>query len=43
VAFVPVIGDTAVEQNETFFLNLAAPVQATINDGEAVCTIVNDD
>ncbi len=36
-------GDTAVEGTEEFFLNLSNPVNATIADGQAVCTIVDDD
>ena len=40
---VPVIGDTAVEANETFTVTLIAPVGATIADGAATGTITNDD
>ncbi len=40
---VSVNGDTAVEANETFFVNLSAPVNATINDGQGQGTIQNDD
>jgi Domain of unknown function (DUF4082)/Bacterial Ig-like domain/Calx-beta domain len=40
---VPVVGDTLVESNETFFLNLSSPVNATIADAQGVGTIVNDD
>jgi ribosomal protein L35AE/L33A len=40
---VPVVGDTSVEPNETFFLNLSNPVNATISDAQGVATIVNDD
>jgi len=36
-------GDTAVEGTEQFFLNLSNPVNATIADGQAVVTIVDDD
>jgi hypothetical protein len=37
------IGDTVVEGNEQFFLNLSNPVNATIADGQAVATIIDDD
>jgi Ca2+-binding RTX toxin-like protein len=41
---VPVFGDTAVESNETFFVNLSgASNGATISRSQAVGTIVNDD
>ena len=36
-------GDTLFENNETFFLNLAVPVNATISDNQALGTITNDD
>ncbi|HLM55630.1 MAG TPA: Calx-beta domain-containing protein [Pyrinomonadaceae bacterium] len=40
---VSVIGDGAVEPDETFFLNLSNPQDCTIADGQGVATIVNDD
>lgn len=40
---VAIAGDTAVELNETFFVNLSNPVNAVIGDGQAVGTITNDD
>jgi hypothetical protein len=40
---VPVIGDTVVEPNETFLVNLTTPSNATITDGQGIGTIVNDD
>jgi hypothetical protein len=40
---VPVIGDTAVESNETFFINLSNPSNLTIADGQGAGIIVNDD
>ncbi|MGE0125482.1 MAG: Calx-beta domain-containing protein [Vicinamibacterales bacterium] len=40
---VPVVGDSTVEPDETFTLTLSSPVGATITDGSAVGTIVNDD
>ena len=38
-----VIGDTAVEGTERFFLNLSNPANATIADGQGIGTIVDDD
>ena len=40
---VPVNGDTVVEPDETFVLNLSDPARATIADSQGVATIVNDD
>ena len=40
---VQVNGDTVVEPDETFFVNLSNPVNATLLDAQAVGTIVNDD
>jgi hypothetical protein len=44
---VPVVGDTAVEANETFLVNLYLPdpmlLVARIEDGQGVGTIRNDD
>lgn len=40
---VTVLGDTSVETNETFTLNLSTPVNATIADAQGVATITNDD
>jgi hypothetical protein len=40
---VPVIGNTVVEPNETFFVNLTTAVGATIFDGQGLSTILNDD
>ena len=40
---VVVNGDTTVEGNETFFVNLSAPSGATISDGQGQGTITNDD
>ncbi len=43
-AGLPVRGDTAVEQNETFFVNLSNPTGgAVIADGPGLGTIQNDD
>ena len=36
-------GDTTVEPNETFFVNLTSPVNATLGDPQAIGTIVNND
>jgi len=38
-----VIGDTAVEGTEDFFVNLSNPVNATIGDGQGLATIIDDD
>jgi hypothetical protein len=40
---VAVIGDTNLEPNETFFVNLSESFGATIADGEGVGTILDDD
>jgi hypothetical protein len=40
---VLVSGDTLTEGNETFFLNLDSPSNATIARAQAVCTIIDDD
>ncbi len=40
---IPVVGDTLVEANENFFINLSSPVNATLADGQGVGTILNDD
>ncbi len=40
---VLVNGDTTFEQNETFFVNLTAPVNATVTTSQGVGTIMNDD
>ena len=40
---VSVVGDTAVELDEDFFLNLSSASNATILDGQGRGTIVNDD
>lgn len=40
---VPVTGDTVVEGNEALTLTLSAPSGATLADGTATGTIVNDD
>ena len=40
---VPVNGDLTVEGNETFFVNLFSPSNATITDSQGVGTILNDD
>ena len=37
------IGDTHVENDETFSLILSAPTNAVIQDGQATGTILNDD
>jgi hypothetical protein len=40
---VAVLGDVAVEPGETFFLNLANPLNALAGDFESIVTIVDDD
>jgi hypothetical protein len=40
---VPVIGDRLPESDETFFVNLSGATNATIADGQAVGTIVDDE
>src|ERR1700754_556069 len=40
---VSVIGDTNLESNETFFINLTEPFGTTIADGEGQGTIIDDD
>ncbi|MBD2250600.1 M10 family metallopeptidase C-terminal domain-containing protein [Nostoc parmelioides FACHB-3921] len=40
---VAVTGDTTIEANETFFVNLSNATNATISDNQALATIVNDD
>src|SRR5207249_1301405 len=40
---VTVNGDTKYEPNETFFVNLSNPTNATISDNQGAGTIVNDD
>lgn len=40
---VTVIGDTNLEPNETFFVNLSEPFGTTIADGQGVGTILDDD
>lgn len=40
---VSVNGDTAIESDETFVVNLSNPVNATISDSQGVGTLTNDD
>ncbi len=40
---VPVAGDTVVEPNEGFLVNLSNPINATIADGQGMGLILNDD
>lgn len=40
---VQIIGDTLHEADETFLVNLSSPTNATIDDAEAVGTIIDDD
>ncbi|SHO80596.1 probable aggregation factor core protein MAFp3, isoform C [hydrothermal vent metagenome] len=43
IVSIPVNGDTTVEGDDTFNLNLTNPINATILDNQATATIVNDD
>jgi len=40
---VDIIGDTNLELNETFFVNITEAFATTTADGEGVCTILDDD
>jgi hypothetical protein len=40
---VPIIGKSLKEANETFFLNLSSPVNATLADGQGVGIIIDED
>jgi Calx-beta domain len=40
---ISVVADTKKEKNETFFVNLSGPSNATISDGQGRGTIINDD
>src|SRR5262249_24336024 len=40
---VPVIANTMNETNKNFLVNLSNPSNATIGDGQGLCTITNDD
>src|SRR5262249_7136939 len=40
---VPVIGDRLPEPNETFVVNLSGAINATLADGQALSTIVDDE
>ena len=40
---VPIIGDTITEGNETFFLNIGDPLNATIADSQGVATIQDNE
>ncbi len=40
---IQVVGDTAVESNENFFVNLSGSINATVADSQGIGTILNDD
>jgi hypothetical protein len=40
---IPIVGDTVDEPNETFVVNLSNPTNASLADGQATVTIVDDD
>ncbi len=39
----PILGDTTVEPDETFNVNLSSPTNANLGDGSGLGTILNDD
>ena len=41
--FIPIIGDTTIEDNATFTLTLSSPVGVTLANTTAIGTITNDD
>ncbi len=40
---IKIIADALIESNETFFVNLSSPTNATIADSQGRCTILDDD
>jgi uncharacterized repeat protein (TIGR01451 family) len=40
---VTINGDVAIEDNETFFVNLTNPTNSVIDDAQGIGTIINDD
>ena len=40
---VPILEDSSLEDNETFYVNLSNPNNATISDSQGVGTITDDD
>jgi len=40
---ITVFGDTRIEEDEGFFLNLSSPSNAAIGDGQGECVLENDD
>lgn len=40
---IGIVGDTVLEPNETFFVNLSGAVNATLGDSQGMGTILNDD
>ena len=40
---VPIVGDTTVEPNENFFVNLSSSTGLAIFSGQGIGTIINDD
>ena len=43
IVSVTIVGDTTNEADETFFVNISAPTNATTSDAQGIGTIVNDD
>ena len=41
--FVPILGDTTIEPDETFFVNFTNATNAAIADPKVIATILNDD
>jgi uncharacterized repeat protein (TIGR01451 family) len=42
-ALVSIVGNTVIEPNKTFFVNLSSPTNATIGQGQATGTITDND
>ncbi len=40
---VNILGDTTIEPDETFYINLSTPANASISDTQGLATITNDD
>src|SRR5262249_12642439 len=40
---IPILGDALIESNETLFVNLSSPANATLGNSEGIVTITTDD